>query len=103
VIDTTGIKAFIADRIARERAGLRGLPVPVRGHSEKILALLEAELSEHGPDPSEKVYGEPLCSGCAPTIAVWPCDFALRAAMIWSDDKNYRGEWGDALDPLRAR
>jgi hypothetical protein len=96
-VDRTGLKAFIADRMAQDRADAAELPERWRRLFERHLALLAAELDEHGPDPHEQVCGEPLCSGCAPSIAVWPCDFVLRIGAIWSDNKNYQAEWDDAL------
>jgi hypothetical protein len=102
MIDRTGLDAFITARIAEDRAEAAGLPENWRSLFERTFDLLERQLAEHRPDPHLTLSGEPLCTGCVEDVT-WPCDFALQAAAIWSDCKNYRPEWGDALDPLTSR
>jgi hypothetical protein len=97
--DRTGLLAFIAARIAEDRAEAAMLPEHWRTLFESTFALLENQLAEHQPDPDLTLSGEPLCTGCVEDVP-WPCDFALQAASIWSGHRDYRAEWGDALEPL---
>jgi hypothetical protein len=101
VTDLSGLSEFNAARIAESRAEAAELPEHWRSLFERHFDLLERQLAGHGPD-LPVINGEHLCTGCVEDVP-WPCDFALQVAAIWSDDKDYRAEWGDALDPLRAR
>lgn len=99
MIDRTGLDAFIAARIAEDRAEAAELPEHWRSLFERTFDLLESQLADHEPDPHLTLSGEPVCTGCVEDVP-WPCDFALQAAAIWNDHPDYRPEWGDALEPL---
>lgn len=94
--DQTGLMAFIKGCMARERAEAARLPEQLRTLMERQLRLLERVLDEHGPEPHQAGWPEPLCTGCLITTS-WPCDFALHVAAIWREETGYRPEWGDAL------
>lgn len=95
----TGLSDFNRARIAEDRASAAELPDRWRSLYERTFDLLESQLDEHQPDPQLVLGGEPLCTGCVEDVT-WPCDFALQVASIWSDCKDYRPEWGDALAGL---
>jgi len=99
VTDRTGLLAFIAARIAEDRAEAATLPEHWRTLFEGTFALLESQLAAHGPRDQWTAGGERECGGCLDDIP-WPCDFALQVASIWNDHRDYRPEWGDALEPL---
>jgi hypothetical protein len=102
MIDRTGLHAFIAARFAEDRAEAAELPEHWRSLYERTFDLLERQLAEHTPDPHLVLNGEPLCTGCVEDVP-WPCDFALQVAAIWDDHRDYRPEWGDALEPMVTR
>lgn len=99
MIDLSGLLAFIAARIAEDRAEAADLPEHWRSLFEDVFDLLERQLAEHGPDPYDTIHGEPLCTGCLEDVP-WPCDWALQVAALWSGHGGYRPEWSDALEPL---
>lgn len=100
--DRSGVLAFVAARIAEDRAEAALLPEHWRSLFENTFELLESQLAVHGPDPDYAGSTEPGCTGCFEDVP-WPCDFALQVAALWNDHVDYRPEWGDSLEPLGDR